>query len=97
MVCILVGGVHTSWIGHIVRVDDREIHWVRGVDVDTAVAEWVLEGSCDANITVSIAVHEEELDLTCRSVEDLRCRVTNCFVAGDHAIVVSCVRCILID
>lgn len=90
-------GVHTSWVVQVVRVDDREVHRVRGVDVDTAVAEWVLEGSCDADIAVCIAVHEQKLDLTCRGFEDLRCCVGDCLVAGDDAIVVSRVWRILID
>ena len=90
-------GVHTSWVVQVVRVNDREVHRVRGVDVDTAVAEWVLEGSCDADIAVCIAVHEQKLDLTCRGFEDLRRCVTDCRVAGDDAIVVSRVWRILID
>lgn len=90
-------GVHTSWVAQVIRVDDGEVHRVRRVDVDTTVAEWVLEGSCDADIAVCIAVHEQKLDLTRWSFEDLRRCVTDCLVADEHAIVVSRVWRILID
>lgn len=68
---MVVVSERTSWVTQIVRVDDGVIHWIGGVDVDPAVAVWVLKSSGDTDIAVAIAVHEQELDLTDRAVEDL--------------------------
>lgn len=58
----------------------------------------MLKSSSNADVAVCIAVHEQDLDLTCRAIEDLRCcRVADCFVAGDDAIIVSRFRYIFID
>lgn len=83
----------TGRVSEIVRVNDRIVHRVRGVDVDPAVAVRVLERSGDTDVTVSITVHEQDLDLTDRAGEDLGGRrVVNRLVTRNDALVVSRVR-----
>lgn len=62
------------------------------------MAVWVLEGSSDTNITVRVAVHEQELDDTGRTVENLLgCNVADGLVARDHLVTVCRVRCVLVN
>lgn len=88
----------TGRIAEIVRVDDRVVHGIRGVDVDATVAVWMLQCGRDADVAVAIAVHEENLDLAGRTVEDGLCgRVVDRLVAGHDSVVVGRVRGILVN
>ena len=93
-----MGKIHTGWVGEIVRVDDRVLHRIGRVDIDAPVAIRVLEGSSHTNVAVAIAVHEQQLDLPGRAVEDLfRGRVVDRLVSGHHAVVVGRVRGVVVD
>lgn len=88
----------TRWIGKIVRVDYWVVHRVGGVDVYAAMAEWVLQRCGDPHIAICIAVHEQKLNLANGAGEDCGgCCVADGLVAGDDAVVVSCVRRVLVD
>lgn len=67
---IVIVAVLTGWVCQIVRVNERVFHGVRRVDVDSAMAERVLQGSRDADIAISVTVHEQELDLSNGTIED---------------------------
>ena len=71
----------------IVRINNRIVHRIRGVDVDTAMAVRVLQSRSDADAAVTIAIHEQEFDLPRRAIEYLRCRdVTNRPVSFGNAL-----------
>lgn len=86
------GSSRTGWVVEIIWVNDRVVHWVGGVDVDSTVAVRMLESRSDANIAVAIAVHVQELDLPNRAVENGRGgRIADCRVPVNNSIVVSCI------
>lgn len=87
----------TGRIGEIVRVNDRIVQRVRGVDVDSAVAVRMLERGGDTDVTVGIAVHQQNLDLANRAGEYRgSCRVVDRLVTGNDALVVGRVRRVLV-
>lgn len=83
---------------HIIRVDDRIVHWIGGVDVDAAVTIRMLQSGSNAYIAISIAVHEENFNLADRAIEYRSCgRVANCRVSINNSVVVSRIRFVLTD
>jgi hypothetical protein len=81
---VIVG--RTSWISQIIRINNRIVHRIGGIDIDSTMAVGVLEGSGDADIAICIAVHEQEFDLADGAVEDcFGGSVIDCFVASYHA------------
>lgn len=89
---------HTSRVIQIVRINNRVFHWICGLDVDTAVAVWVLQSGSDTDVAVAITIHEQEFDLTCRAIEYLRCRrLTNLLVSSGDGSIVRLFRFILVN
>lgn len=62
------------------------------------MAEGVLNGSSNTNLSVSIAIHEQELDLANGAVEDSRhCRIVDGLVTVDDAVFVGHIWLVLVD
>ena len=94
----LFSSKHTRWVGKVVGVDHGVVHRVRGVDIDTTVTERVLKCSTNADIAISITIHEQKLDLSNWASENLGGRrVADCLVTSNDPVVVCCVRRILVD
>lgn len=90
--CQMRGSSRTGWVVEIIWVNDRVVHWVGRVDIDSTMTVRMLESRSDANITVAIAIHVQELDLPNRAVENGRGgRIADCRVPVNNSIVVSCI------
>jgi hypothetical protein len=73
----------------VVRVNDRVVERVRGVDIDTAVAVRVLKRSSDANVAIGIAVHIQDLNLADGAVQNSVCsNVANRLIASYHTSII---------
>lgn len=58
----------------------------------------MLQGGGDADVTVRVAVHEQQLNLPDRTLPDAGCgRVVDGLVAGNDARVVRRLGCVLVD
>ena len=68
----------------VVRVDNGIVHGVRGVDVDLALTEWVLESGANVNRAIKV-VPNQKLDQTNRASEDTvrRC-VVDCLITSHN-------------